>query len=590
MSSPSFMGRIKISAQGIQRLIAFAAAGFLWSNVASSAPETGKNSKVDESIFTNDLVLELEIEIPEQGLATLRQYQWSPRAKPSDRIPVHATVREGAAVYTNVAVHLKGAAGSFRPVDDKPGLTLNFDKFGKGQRFHGLEKISLNNSVQDPAYITDKLSRELFEKAGVPVPRAGYAIVKLNDRALGLYVLTEGWNKQFLKRYFKNTKGNLYDCGFVQDINGSLIVNSGENPDDHSDLKVLIAAARERDLAKRLVRLEKTLDVDRFITLLALDALLWNWDGYALNHNNYRVFHDLDSGRFVFFPHGMDQMFWKPEGPIMPGGKGLVAVSVMQIPECRHRYLDRVSELMTNVCRLETLTNRVSQLAAKLRLAQTEPASWGSAMRRIFRPNPVNDLMGRIVERRKSLDEQLRGIKTMLVFDPSGTARPTGWKERTDSGRLIFKETKGQRPLLLLSAQEGRAAGAWCTTVWLEEGRYRVTGKVRAQGVAANGRLTRSGVGFRVFSHRKLSTGVVWDWFPYRESNDFENRGELDSDRSDAPNKRLSATTDWVELSYDFDLRQPAADLEISCELRANQGEAWFDLDSLRIVRLNNHE
>ena len=34
-----------------------------------------------------------------------------------------------------------------------------------------------------------------------------------------------------------------------------------------------------------------------------------------------------------------------------------------------------------------------------------------------------------------------------------------------------------------------------------------------------------------------------------------------------------------------FDLRQPAADLEISCELRADQGEAWFDLDSLKIIR-----
>ena len=29
----------------------------------------------------------------------------------------------------------------------------------------------------------------------------------------------------------------------------------------------------------------------------------------------------------------MDQMFWKPEGPIMPGMRGLVAKSVMQIPE-----------------------------------------------------------------------------------------------------------------------------------------------------------------------------------------------------------------------------------------------------------------
>src|SRR2546426_464197 len=209
--------------------------------------------------------------------------------KPGDRVPVPATVREGTLVYTNVAVHLKGAAGSFRPVDDKPGLTLNFDKLAKGQRFHGLGKISLNNSVQDPSYITDKLCRELFEKAVVPVSRAGYATVSLNGRRLGLYVLTEGWNKQFLKRYFNNVKGNLYDGGFARDITGRLFVNSGDDPDDVSDLKALVAAAKERNFTNRLGRLEQTLDLDRFITFVALDALLWNWDGYVLNRNNYRV-------------------------------------------------------------------------------------------------------------------------------------------------------------------------------------------------------------------------------------------------------------------------------------------------------------
>src|SRR5207249_5753789 len=58
---------------------------------------------------------------------------------------VLATVREGDRVYTNVAVHLKGHLGSFRPVDSKPAFTLNFDKNAKGQRFHGLQKIHLNN-------------------------------------------------------------------------------------------------------------------------------------------------------------------------------------------------------------------------------------------------------------------------------------------------------------------------------------------------------------------------------------------------------------------------------------------------------------
>jgi len=40
-----------------------------------------------------------------------------------------------------------------------------------------------------------------------------------------------------------------------------------------------------------------------------MEIMLAHWDGYAQNRNNYRVFHDFDSGRLVFLPHGLDQMF-----------------------------------------------------------------------------------------------------------------------------------------------------------------------------------------------------------------------------------------------------------------------------------------
>ena len=542
-----------------------------------------KDSEKSASLFHDNTVLKLQIEISAQGLETLRKYEWSREATPGDRTSASATVREGDRVYTNVSVHLKGAAGSFRSVDDKPGLTLNFDKLARGQRFHGLEKVSLNNSVQDPTFITDKLCRELFDQAGVPVPRAAYATVKLNQRGLGLYVLTEGWNKQFLKRYFKNTRGNLYDCGFSKDITGPLIANSGETPDDHLDVQRLVKAAREKNLSERLPELEKILDLDRFITLLALDAMLWNWDGYAIGHNNYRLFHDLATDRFVFFPHGMDQMFWKAEAPIMPGMKALVASAVMEIPECRQRYLGRVSQLITNICAQEKLTNRVQQLAAKLAPIQTEPAGWGNAMRKMFRPDPVNELIERIVERSESLEAQLQGIKSMHRLGEGETLSLKDWTPRTNFGTILLSKVIESPASLVLDAKESRGGGAWVSMVWLEGGHYRVKAKARVQGVTAGPKLTRAGAGFRVFSQRKLSPGLSWDWFPYRESYDLERRGEVVAKVPNA--KRLSGTADWSEITCDFDLEQPAADLEIACELRADQGKAWFDLNSLKVER-----
>ena len=60
------------------------------------------------------------------------------------------------------------------------------------------------------------------------------------------------------------------------------------------------------------------LDVDRFVTMTALDILFCHWDGYAMNRNNYRIYSDPESGKFVFMPHGLDQLFGQGRG--MPDG------------------------------------------------------------------------------------------------------------------------------------------------------------------------------------------------------------------------------------------------------------------------------
>src|SRR5262245_20596225 len=170
---------------------------------------TGKQSP-GADIFDSTNFLRIKVEIAEADVDRLNGLSRSRlNGGPYVRPAVTALVAEGNEIYTNVAVHLKGTS-SFRPIGSKPGLTLNFDRFVPGQSFHGLHQITLNNSAQDPTYISERICRELFEAAGVPVPRANYAVLTLNGQNQGLYVLTEAYNKQFLRRYFKNVSGNLY--------------------------------------------------------------------------------------------------------------------------------------------------------------------------------------------------------------------------------------------------------------------------------------------------------------------------------------------------------------------------------------------
>src|SRR4029079_9819814 len=176
---------------------------------------------------------------------------------------------------------------------------------------------------------------ELFLAAGVPTPRTTHARVWLNGRDLGLYVLKEGFDKTFLKRHFKDPTGNLYDGGFVQDIDADLEKDAGEGPDDRSDLKSLVAATRESDSAKRFEKLEALVDIDQFLTFTALELMCSHWDGYVNNRNNYRVYFDPTGKRFHFFPHGMDQMFGDPNASVLQTPGALVAQAIMLNPEWR---------------------------------------------------------------------------------------------------------------------------------------------------------------------------------------------------------------------------------------------------------------
>jgi len=166
------------------------AALLMWGGVGMG---TGAESPVRPAnpggeIFTNAVFRRIILEITPGDLAELRK---------DPRKTVQATLREGGTNYPSVGLHLKGSTGSFRGVDERPSLTLNFDRFIPAQRFHGLSRIHLNNSVEDPTYLHEWLGGEMFRAAGVPAPRAGHALVELNGRNLGLYVLKEGFTGIF---------------------------------------------------------------------------------------------------------------------------------------------------------------------------------------------------------------------------------------------------------------------------------------------------------------------------------------------------------------------------------------------------------
>ena len=492
-------------------------------------------------LFANGAVLRLQITIPPEGLASLRT---------NSRKHVTAVLREGTNTYLRVGIHLKGSTGSFRPLDAKPALTVSFDQFAPATPFHGLRKIHLNNSVEDPSYMNELLGGEIFRAAGVPAARVAHALVELNGRRLGLYVLKEGFTEEFLGLHFRQTTGNLYDTGAGHDVDEALEKDLGANPNDRSDLDALVAAAREPDLPTRSTRLQRTLDTDRFLTFMALEIVLGHRDGYSLARNNFRLYHDPESDRLIFLPHGMDQLFGNPRAPLTPKMNGLVARAVMETPEGRRAYRARVGLLMTNVIHLATLHQRIDATLVGLRLALEKKEA--KALEQA-----AATLHQRIDERLHAVEQQLlEPPPEPLRFENGFAPLPFSLWQKTDvpaGGSLVATNAPDGRRALVIHAGPVTAA-AWRCRARLPAGRYQFEGAVRAAGVVS--------LKFGKNHGATLRTGPAVRALP------------------------LLGDQPWTTRQVPLEVQGTEEEMEFICELRASQGTAWFAVDSLRLVRL----
>jgi spore coat protein CotH len=361
-------------------------------NADEAVSSTSKSQPDTDALFTNGVLHVLKLDVSRHGLQSLR-------LNPRRYVP--ATLREGSSTWTNVMVRLKGGAGSFRSVDDKPGLTLNLRE--ASGRFHGLRKFHLNNSVQDDTFLSEWIGSELFRQAGVPSGRVAHAVLELNGRRLGLYVLLESINSDLLARYFANPHGNVYSLSANADLE-RLEQNGGREESQGAELRALAAVARGRDLESLRTELPQRLDVPRFLSFMALETMLDHWDGYTFNVKNYLVHHDLDSGKIVFIPHDLDQLLRDPTRPVLPSARGIVSRAILRLPETRALYGQRFEQVLTSNFVAPVLVRRIDQRVAQLtpQLMRYDPRLAAG-----FANNSI-DLKNRILRRYNFLSTTLR--------------------------------------------------------------------------------------------------------------------------------------------------------------------------------------
>lgn len=121
-------------------------------------------------------------------------------------------VIDGEAVK-NAGLRAKGntSLSSVRNMDsDRYSFKIEFDQYENGKTYHGLDKLCLNNIIQDNTYMKDYLAYTLMDDFGVDAPLCSYAYITVNGEDWGLYLAVEAIEESFLERNYGSNYGDLY--------------------------------------------------------------------------------------------------------------------------------------------------------------------------------------------------------------------------------------------------------------------------------------------------------------------------------------------------------------------------------------------
>jgi hypothetical protein len=313
--------------------------------VSTEAPEESvehtseaiANQGLMNSLYAMDNVLTIDIQMTAAQWEALKTEQPVGGvcnfdvAGGTDRFSPHATTSVTVSgtkfpsvprTFTGVEIKKKSFCGSF--VEDpagKPSIKLKFGT--EAEALLGTRHLTLNNSVQDLAFIRQPLGYKILGMGGLPHSRCNFAKVSVNGSLVqnnGIYVDVEPIRAAYLANpdnpFVNRTSGNLYEFEYDDFSRSRLPFMEAETPESRSiDMADFKVAADQ--IATGVGGMEKVVDVEQFIKLFAMEFLLKH-HGYTRNGNNTYVYNDVpDVGlgqKFKFIPSGIDQIFGSEVG------------------------------------------------------------------------------------------------------------------------------------------------------------------------------------------------------------------------------------------------------------------------------------
>ena len=120
------------------------------------------------------------------------------------------TVEIDGETYENVAIRGKGNTSLTQVSNNRYSYKIEFDHYDSTNTYYGLDKLCLNNIIQDNTYMKDYLCYQMMSEMGVASPLCSYTYITVNGEDWGLYLAVEAVEESFLQRNYGNDYGELY--------------------------------------------------------------------------------------------------------------------------------------------------------------------------------------------------------------------------------------------------------------------------------------------------------------------------------------------------------------------------------------------
>ena len=246
----------------------------------------------------------------------------------------------------------------------KPGLRVDCDRYQAAQLCFGLKSFVLDNLVQDPSMLRERVTMQFFRRMGLPAPREAHVRLYVNNVFAGLYAAVEAIDKGFLGRNFgADNRGGVENDGYLYEYDWTEPYYFEFRGDDLDSYRMFDPKTNEKDAAVKIwgpIRdmvkavnqvndalfdrdVSTYLDLSLFARQIALENFIAEWDGilgYA-GMNNFYMYRFEDTTRFQFLAWDKDNTFHALDYPILQGvGENILARRTLAISRYMNIYLD----------------------------------------------------------------------------------------------------------------------------------------------------------------------------------------------------------------------------------------------------------